>query len=115
MSGLMLGFLFGLLIELCLFTIFLSRELKTLDMLKQINNIIGDKLIEKCMWLETQVENGMISDKQASFEFAKIKTLSVIWDEIMNITCEKIAFSFKKITPENFLNERQMNLINKKI
>ena len=52
---------------------------------------------------------------QAELELAHIKTLSVIWDEIMNIPCEQIAISFKKIIPENFFNEEQMNLITNEI
>lgn len=114
-NGFVIGFLVGILTILIIALIFLTRELKAINMQTKLNIIIGDKLIYKCEQIKEQVKNGTMNDQQAKIELSHIKELSVIWDEIMKIPCEKIAFSFKKIIPENFLNEEQMNMINNEI
>lgn len=110
-NGFVIGFLMGILIVIMIALVFVMREINALNMQKELNIIIGDKLVDKCVWIENEIKNGRMNADQAKLEHAHIKTLSVIWDEIMNIPCEQIAISFKKITPENFLNEEQMNLI----
>lgn len=114
-NGFAIGFLMGILTILIIALIFMTRAVKALDMQINLNSIIGDKLVDKCVWIENEIKNGRMNADQAELEFAHIKTLSVIWDEIMKIPCEQIAISFKKIIPENFLNEEQMNLIINKI